>query len=122
MTAETAVTRVHAFVEAAGPRVGEGYVLGVAGSPIDDDVMHQLLFDDVRALLKIIAETCDQHEACSLCEAPLCEVCGIGEIHTCADFHLIVHCPDCVMECRACRDEAQGVRDAEYDREAERAL
>lgn len=108
MTAETVVTRLHRLAERQASLANPGLV--------------SLDLADAQALLAIIAETCDQHEQCSICEAPLCETCGIGEIHTCADFHLIVHCPDCVMECRACRDEAQGVRDAEYDREAERAL
>jgi len=74
-----------------------------------------LTFDEARALL---AESCPDHEACSICEAVYCDTCEIGDTVACADSPAFVrHCPDCAHECRVCRTEMQADSDFTYARE-----
>lgn len=93
----TVVAKLHAAVERTkeNPALADGLVLE---------------FLDGVDLLALIAALCPEHTACTHCETPLCDECGIGDDSRCEHGPRL--CSSCVWTCDVCMTEA-GLEDYE---------
>lgn len=114
MSSETAVTRIQAYVDAHPTGVEDDSAIidlwrDGAGN------LARLTLGDVRALLKIVADMCEDHDTCHVCGTVLCETCGIGDIAECLGERIfaVLHCEECQGGCGECQREYAAERRAE---------
>ena len=116
-TTETAVARVAAYVEAATLQttdttkgLADSFEIHGTWSPHTREV-HNLLLVDLRDLLAIIADLCQEEgpcaTSCTNCRTRLCETHGVGVYATCGHQDAELLCDDCRWDaCPDCATEA----------------
>lgn len=97
---ETAVTRVTAYLQAVEAEAFERSHVDFV--PLGKGVVVRLTAEDLRALLDILAESCDDHASCEHCGAVGCETCAVGPVLTDC---FPPHCEDSECWCGPCRDD-----------------
>lgn len=97
MSDDTAVRRLH---DALAGDPWAYPTLATTNTPVP---MVTIPKTDAHALLKQIADSCEDHQACEECETGLCTSCAIGE-YGCTHDRLLCH--DCApVACHECADD-----------------